>query len=997
MGKATKETHGDPFLLGLDKGKPKNGEPVLKKATPAPAPAGGDPFMLGLKKKESAPASEPPSTDLESGTEPTRPFVSRFSSAEGVDASITKRPTKRTWGKPFIDLSNPELYKPKDDLNLRNLYNKPAQERYNQRMEADFQDIVKDIYYGNTSGAELKRIYNTSPIGRDIIKQVANRYEPNMSDATLDKPEFGMAQWNKLARSVIAENRKNAVEGEKTLLGEIDADIKEAVDKLQTVTTFTYIDPEPGGSYSKIEVHPFKKIDTNNPEQLGSMIDQLSVAEAIQDKDGNKLSNSKIDELMEMLVEKQTYLTSLYGVHPDIQKLTPDIEKAIVKNSLDRNRDMPLTSADHLKQLEQFKLGLTYIKNTKPVVYGLIIDAINQQSEVSEDDYRDISYIGQKIFNQQMYRGAATNPELIGAETDYDYTTRSDKKEAISALISERIKQAGIKNKWQYDEELIKKHAYGIKEQDIVNELIQEEKIKGYDAFQKTGSRSALDRGILQPISGITNTFRAIVESPAETYLRSKRHDVGIGGQEVRNEKGEYGLTLPSDRGGARGIWYKMMEGLGQFLPQIALAKAAGVPVGGALRSSVVPLRGAAALSPATIASAETVAGTMVSTYLQTYGDSYADALQKTGDHALAALMGNINAINAASWEAFILPDVKIAEDAMKALRNNLATDLVGVIQKHSGDIATLAKKGRPFIEKFVAKALDTSKQEVGEELGTQLVDYMTEAIFSPRTAVDRNLGKEMIDTAWETALSMAIPSIFGGGAEALHRDFTRGQLDYSAINFNRSKKSLEDQFNAGRISNDEKNKAIQILATHQQSIFKAPKTDINGKKLTYVQQNDYAHMDTQAKIYRDNAAESEGVTKKMWEDKLKEVEKAQTEIINPSIIKDEKTSKEGGGENAKEKGKGGEGIKAETGILKTGEGAETTAPSFRTEKEVETLLNEDMGNVKWMPVDVTDPVTGEKLMNRKGSDKPALARTAVEKLKMRHDSIQQLITCING
>lgn len=150
MGKSVIDT-GDPFLLGVDKPKPKNGKEIPKKEMQS-VTVEEDPFLLGVKKKESETVSEDGGTPSPTGTENTVPSTSQlpleqkesrfkvknlFAEPEGqtiFDKSFLDRDIDR---RGEVDLTNPALTKSTNKYSLRNLYADPAQQRFDEGKELE--------------------------------------------------------------------------------------------------------------------------------------------------------------------------------------------------------------------------------------------------------------------------------------------------------------------------------------------------------------------------------------------------------------------------------------------------------------------------------------------------------------------------------------------------------------------------------------------------------------------------------------------------------------------------------------------------------------------------------------------------------------------------------------------------------------------------------------------------------------------------------------------
>ena len=103
----------------------------------------------------------------------------------------------------------------------------------------------------------------------------------------------------------------------------------------------------------------------------------------------------------------------------------------------------------------------------------------------------------------------------------------------------------GYSNRWKIPQEVIYKAAenLGLPNKDIVQDIAANEAAGGY-GIVKGGSLRALARGIAMPIKGIQSSVNAVIDSPVDTYLNSKKFDYGD--QLIANAKGQYSEEFPS-------------------------------------------------------------------------------------------------------------------------------------------------------------------------------------------------------------------------------------------------------------------------------------------------------------------------------------------------------------------------------------------------------------------------------------------------------------------
>ena len=832
------------------------------------------PFMREQMKKnvESQQSSGDIPPFMQPKEEVKKKEVSDFQPTPSGKSSLDFLPGLNTGSKrsPFIErLSDIPLNEP--TMTPQELEALKGDERASQIRKAN-----NAVYAGVIKQPQLYQLYKNG--GEEAVKGYIQEYAPDLGTEWMDGDLFHtLDKWDQLAKNIQVKNSANGVALIDKQGTDLDQQINDIVNSTQAVKTI--ISGGTGGAAASQNKWQLTPVDSKDPASYGRLLSSL------QNADGLSVGASGFDpqaknNLMDLLKQRSMLIASEAAIDPDIENRVNGISQAVSKINSDvaiaTNTDLALREKNQYQNELHFKAGLNYIKNTNPGKYNNIVRAIDDEEEISKRDYREVSSIGQEIVNLQKFRGSAADPNLVGTETEFDYSTDEEIKMEYARIIGERAKAAGLTNMNAIPEKEIKRLGADLPYQNIVNTLADEEQILGYDAIPKSGAIEAIGRGIIQPLSGIANTVKAITGSPAETYLRSQRADVGTS-QLVADQKGNVGNELPSDRGN---VWYDMLEGAGQFIPQVLLTKGIGGPLASTLSADA-----RLALTAGQKGAINTYGGTIISTFAQTYGDAYANALKETGDFNTARLMGNIGGISAAAFET-ILPDVKIANKIMGGLNKGLGDDLISLIKK-GGNPAEIAEKARPLIQKFVTETANIAGQEIAEEDGTQIVDYMTEAIFSPRTAADRDLLNEVWDTTKATAISMALPAIFGGGGAAANNDFNISGLHSAAINFDEYKDALKKSFETGVLSKEEVDRGIKLLATHKQSIEQAPRVREDGSTMSGQDRLDYAYQNTLSKYWNAKAEQekqggNDPVQVEHFEQKANEANDVKRKIFGP-------------------------------------------------------------------------------------------------------------------
>lgn len=620
----------------------------------------------------------------------------------------------------------------------------------------------------------------------------------------------------------------------------------------------------------------FSNIDLNNPDQYGDLILQIKQADFLESQDG-KVDRAKKQELLDKLTMRMMDIVSQKGVSPTLRQLNDPIEKIVLSKTMSSEQAGNKTNvSDDPQRINHFKLGLTLAEKTNPQLFNNVINGIAKLNNISDVDFSTIARMGQEIENLGKYKASAYDPAWEGTQTKFDYTTYGEKKAAIAGDLGEAAKKRGWKNQNRFTSKQIDTLAEDVRKsgkevpQRVVDNLKREEKLWGYDAIPKSGWMDDVAAGIMQPVAGIESTINSLSETPAETYYRSKQLDAGLGGQKVPDEKGQYSDILPSERGDWKTDAFR---GFGQFIPQVLLAKGFG-----GLTSKAI----------GTGANASIYIGTGMSTYLQTYGQEYEDALKKTGDPKLAKTIGAIDAAFTSAWE-MILPDAKILDNSYRAVRNTLNKDLTSLI-KTAQNPADLARKAAPYIARATKEIGKVWGREVSEEVGTNITDFVTESIASPKTAIDRDIAKELSHTIKTSAAATLFPAILGGGMSAIQKDFTQSTLHSFALNFEDTKSSLERSLANDEITPEQYDQTIGLLTSHQASLDSAPKKDANGNDISEKKQLEYAYNNTVEQVLNKRINEeiertNDPVQVEHLQDKVKDAQEAKRKIFKEPDI----------------------------------------------------------------------------------------------------------------
>ena len=747
--------------------------------------------------------------------------------------------------------------------------------------ETEFKPLLNNVQTGTTSPQQLASLYK-KPYGKKIVQDVVEEVMPGASQYGLDPEVFGNEEkWNTIAQNINVKNRPQGVEAQNQYYYNLDNEIYNDLDQLELGNVS--VSGGTGGGAANVSSFKLSGVNTNSPEEIGAAISKIESADFVKGKDGQKVEK---EPLLKKLNEKLFYLSSQKEIHPDIYALSDKAKEAITRVNMQRERGESISPEEFAKndQLNQehFQLGLNFIKDAKPGMYANVSRGLNERGVVSDLDFEQIAGIGQEIYNQKIFREGAVNPEAIGKESKLDYQTYQSKKANYAAILSEEINRLGYKNRAKVPQSAIDKAVARHPELtnvEIINDIRKDEANGGY-GVTKGGLLNSFFRGMASPIKGINQTYNALTESPVDNYLNSRRLDYGD--QVIADKKGNFRDVLPSERGN---IFNEISEGFGQFITQVGLSKGMGkiiqAPYSAAAGS--VPR---AAMTGAQASNVAAYPGTFLTTAIQTYGSAYTDLLNKTGDPNTAKLGATVNTIGQSAIEAFIMPDVKIADKAKGLLadaRAKFADDIVSLVKKGEGK-----ESAKSVIRDFAENSAKIMGGNITEENLQQLTDYTTEALFSPSTIKDRNLGNELWETTKGTVLQMAIPTLLGAGGQSKQQQkFGKDALNTGAINFDEYKDALGKSLINGEIDQQKHDEAIQILGLHKESINNAPKRDAKGEVVSEERQLEYAYQNTVAEVNAQLAAnQKDPVQREPFEKKIQEADAVKRKIYYGEEIK---------------------------------------------------------------------------------------------------------------
>lgn len=793
-------------------------------------------------------------------------YNKQFEDATGHREVNLNAPTK-----PKSILSQQTYEKKKGAFELKKM------EQYRDIEENKIKPVQIKVATGEVKPSELSELYN-NPFGKKIVSQLINDNVPELGSTALESDVYGNEQkWANIAQAINVKNVGVGVNLNLQAINGIDDYLNTAMQSGQakigyagSVSPTTGIVSREAGS----EILPLGKYDVNNSKELGRFLQNVSKSDEILGADGGK------KKLVESIKEKLFFIKTQEPIDQEIESANISDAVARVNMRLEKGRQN-VKYNDKVNELH-FKLGLNYVKDSDPALYANVMRTITQLGDIPDKDYEGIASLGQDIYNKKIHLQSATNPELVGQQTDIKYTSYQSERQKYSEILSETIKKLGYGNKGRVPtraiEEAWKLHPE-LDNAEIVNDIAKDEAAGGY-GIVKSGFLTKRANAIAEPFKDLNRFYNSIVDSPAETYYNSRRLDYGD--QQMVDAEGNVIDRLPSEK---YGTFDKILDGAAKIASQILITKG----VGGLMKAPIAFGLGQVPRAAMTANQAKeivNVGGTFASTYLQTYGNSYIDFLNKTGNPDKAALMATIDGLGTAALETFISPDVKIADKAAELLKSkkiDFVKDLTKVIEGNGGKVAA-----GQVIKKLVTDASGIMGGQILQEDLQQVENFLVEGIFSPRTVEDRNLVKELINTTKETALATVILAILGGGgATKAQRKLSREGLHTIAINFDSYKEAMDKAVLDGLMSQSDYDLASGIIQRHKSNIDNAPHRDAKGGLISADRQLEYAFQSTVEQIYGERAAQQpDNVQREPLEEKIKEAEQIKRKIFLGEEVK---------------------------------------------------------------------------------------------------------------
>jgi len=623
------------------------------------------------------------------------------------------------------------------------------------------------------------------------------------------------------------------------------------------------------------------------------------------DESGNLL-NKTTNRLMAISPNTGTSAIGLFGISQETQ---------------DRVDELP----------PQFVTGLNYLKNSEPVIFERVTDALQKGLPISESQVATITQQGIELEQARLQR-KLQNQEI----SDVDFSTKMlqlntvrkhnllDNKETLRAFLSDgaanildelgKINQVDVSpvvqaanyafgHTWNYSDKEIKYAAEqyakknGLDPQDgRVQEAIRflqdnEGSMIMENSIAKAGGVRELFKGLAEPIRGIASSVEDLGKSSNDVYVESQSQ----GNANVSEKR------LKLEDTGVRGVVNDVVKGTGQFVTQAGLAYLTSGAVGTAGKAllgaaDAAAIESGVALTEATTADiiGKSLLGTkdgiatFITSYAQAYDSNLKSALSYTSDNQLAKQVASVNSALEGATELFLSP-LDIAKGiGAKFASKSVTEDLLKVLSDKN--LMQNPDKLRDFLSKTLKGVSGTAYvagAEIGEEYVTQIADYVTNATLNPnsQTFQNRDLANELALTAYDTGLSMAIPALLNGIGAANANSFSKGSLLVAAQNRQKLIEGLDEDLALNNIGQDEYNEKVRIVNTAAVANANLP-LKADGGKLTTDEKADYIFSITSEEAMKNKIEKSKDeAEKRVLEGKIKTQQDFRTELLGTPTV----------------------------------------------------------------------------------------------------------------
>lgn len=623
-------------------------------------------------------------------------------------------------------------------------------------------------------------------------------------------------------------------------------------------------------------------IEKAEPVEYARVLDAL--------KNGNRLSATQVAAITNYGIDieeerlNRDVALAVKNTKPDTDRLTNmkgqmDALKPAIESYEEKVKQLQLSPqeiADYKNKVNEYN---TLVKEAKPLQQKLS-DAMGGYAAKAE------------ALSKTKLNNLLNNEEVLRAFLSEGIAERGDeigKATQAGNVVSPQAQVAGFMfgHTWNYSDDEIKNYGERTaKENGLDPASPQVQKAIKYlqdnegimvmqNSIAKAGGIREFFKGAAEPIRGISNTLEDLGKESYKVYAEGKSQ----GNVNVSEKR------LKAEDTGVRGVLNEVLKGTGQFATQAGLMYATGAGIGGVARgilgrAGTAALQGDIALADMglkdivgkALLKGQNPIATFTTSYAMAYDSNLKNALNYTSDNSLAKKVAAFNSGLEGATELFLSP-LDIATGIAKKFTKGQTQDLLKILSDKS--LKSDPSKLKEYATKFVKGVLGTAKvagAEIGEEIVTQIADYATNAYLNPdsESFQNRDLQKELMHTAYQTGLTMAIPALLNGIGSAKANTFSKGSLMIAAQNRQQMIDSYKKSFEAGSIDQNQLNANISLINTAAQANAELPKK-ADGTVLNTNEKADYIFS---------------RVTEAMLQNKANRVkDAAEKQILNKQII----------------------------------------------------------------------------------------------------------------
>lgn len=479
--------------------------------------------------------------------------------------------------------------------------------------------------------------------------------------------------------------------------------------------------------------------------------------------------------------------------------------------------------------------------------------------------------------------------------------------------------------------------------------LKQVEEIIGEGGFWKDIPYPVRVQGFLQGVAGGAGDFftnarmgaRRFLDMPNAEALNTldrdalNEYNIKAQGNKLINDMGEYNFNP-----------YSITNTMGNGVGQIAAQAIPGLLTGGVATEGTIGanlLKYGSAIGPA---------------YISSYEDGYRYAAQNTEDEktrrAYATVMGLANAL-----PEVILPDADLLKSAVG-----------GKLPAEALFKKFVKQVGEEGLERATAQQLVSMGKQFGKAIGSEVAEEELTNVGE----VAAKKGILGVNTSWEdfvktaqdtfiTTILTTLPMGIGAGINGRNdvSNVYKEGLFEAGNRPDHYKLKLEELKDAGDLTQEQYNERVSVVNTMQHIVAKIPKTNIEGKPLSYDEKAALSAQQFRIENNRSKEQSALEAEKPLIEADTNEAISIQTQILNPQL-NTVQNENEGQGQIVEEQ--------RSEGVVSIGDQNEGNSTSIPSEgnQEGQLATTEGVAEAETETPSLEDSVAVSEMLDKKGS-----------------------------